>query len=89
MKPKRIFRVYQEPGHDEGLIEYTSLISSARQFTAGIHVPGRWRWRLVAANGQIVGGSQENFASRGNALRAAHREASFYAPGMAAVDVAE
>jgi len=30
-----------------------------------------WRWRLRAGNGAIVGGSQESFASRANALRAA------------------
>jgi hypothetical protein len=51
---------------------------------------GKWRWRLIAIrNGQVVAGSQEAFDSRGNALRAARREASFYAPGTAAVEVAE
>jgi uncharacterized protein YegP (UPF0339 family) len=30
-----------------------------------------WRWRLRAANGAIVGGSQESFDSRSNAVRAA------------------
>lgn len=31
----------------------------------------KWRWRLRAGNGAIVGGSQESFASRENAARAA------------------
>jgi uncharacterized protein YegP (UPF0339 family) len=31
----------------------------------------KWRWRLRAENGAIVGGSQESFASRENAARAA------------------
>ena len=31
---------------------------------------GRYRWRLIAANGQIVASSAQSFASRGNALRA-------------------
>ena len=31
----------------------------------------KWRWRLRAGNGAIAGGSQESFASRENAVRAA------------------
>lgn len=31
----------------------------------------KWRWRLRAGNGAIVGGSQESFDSRENAARAA------------------
>jgi uncharacterized protein YegP (UPF0339 family) len=31
----------------------------------------KWRWRVRAGNGAIVGGSQESFASRENAARAA------------------
>lgn len=31
---------------------------------------GKWRWRLVAANGQVVATSNECFASRSNCLRA-------------------
>jgi hypothetical protein len=77
MKPKRIFQVYESEEFEK----------------VGKHITGavvqRWRWRLVAPrNGQIVGGSQEAFDSSGNALRAARREASFYLPGVAAVEVA-
>jgi hypothetical protein len=77
VKPKRIFQVYAE----------AHLIETATLNTIGYDKP--WRWRLIATrNGQIVGGSQEAFDSRGNALRAARREASFYQPGVAAVEVA-
>ena len=77
MTPKRIFQVYtqQEAAPADG----TRTFKPAQQV---------WRWRLIALrNGQIVGGSQEAFDSRGNALRAARREASFYQPGVAAVEV--
>lgn len=77
MKPKRIFQVYKAPKHFPG----TQKV-----------VPGEfwWRWRLIAPrNEQIVGGSQEAFDSRGNALRAARREASFYQPSVAVVEVAQ
>ena len=32
---------------------------------------GKYRWRLVASNGQTVGSSGESFASKANALEAA------------------
>ena len=32
---------------------------------------GRYRWRLVASNGQTVASSGESFASKANARRAA------------------
>ena len=32
---------------------------------------GSFRWRLLAANGQIVASSGESFASKANAIRAA------------------
>jgi len=32
---------------------------------------GRYRWRIVAANGQITASSGESFDSKGNAKRAA------------------
>jgi uncharacterized protein YegP (UPF0339 family) len=32
---------------------------------------GKYRWRLVAANGQTVGSSGESFASKANATEAA------------------
>lgn len=77
MKPKRLFQVYGEK-----VVVRTSDLEEVGQ-------AGPWRWRLIATrNGQIVGGSQEAFDNRSNALRAARREASFYAPGMAAVEVA-
>jgi hypothetical protein len=77
MTAKRIFQIYEGEEFEK----------------VGKHLTGkvvqRWRWRLIATrNGQIVGGSQEAFDSRGNALRAARREASFYQPGVAAVEVA-
>lgn len=31
----------------------------------------KWRWRLLAANGQTVAGSGESFATEGSAKRAA------------------
>lgn len=34
-------------------------------------VGGSYRWRLLAANGQIVASSGESFASKANAIRAA------------------
>ena len=34
---------------------------------------GEWRWRLVAANGRIVGDSGEGYATSSNAQRAARR----------------
>ena len=34
---------------------------------------GEWRWRLVAANGRIVGDSGEGYATSSNARRAARR----------------
>lgn len=34
---------------------------------------GKYRWRIVAPNGEIVAASGESFASRGNAIRAARR----------------
>ena len=50
------------------------------------HSLSGWRWRLCSTtNWQIVGGSQESFDSRANAKRAANRECSFYAPGLAVV----
>lgn len=49
---------------------------------------GRWRWRSVSRrNGQTVGGSQEDFASRPNALRAARQEVRLYPPGVAIVAI--
>lgn len=75
MKPKRLFEVYPE------------LKDPADRWYGQT---GKWRWRLIATrNGQIVGGSQEAFDGRGNALRAARREASFYQPGQAGVEVAK
>ncbi|AMM23181.1 hypothetical protein [Variovorax sp. PAMC 28711] len=73
MKPQRVFQVYKSPKHFPGTLK---------------PVDGEfwWRWRLIAPrNGQTVGGSQEAFDSRGNALRAARREASLYPPGVAEV----
>ena len=32
---------------------------------------GKYRWRLVASNGQTVASSGESFASKGNATQAA------------------
>ena len=42
---------------------------------------GKWRWRLKAANGAVVGVSGESFDSAGNAEAAVQREASFYKDG--------
>lgn len=73
MKPKRLFQVY--PERPRSLSEAVKTQS--------------WRWRLIAPrNGQIVGGSHEAFDSKGNALRAARREASLYPDGVAAVEAA-
>lgn len=89
MKPKRIFRVYQEAGRPAGVVEVTSISSVTRKYATTSATPGPWRWRLIAArNGQIVGGSQEAFDSKANALRAARREASLLKDGFAAVEVA-
>jgi uncharacterized protein YegP (UPF0339 family) len=40
----------------------------------------KWRWRLIAANGQKVASSGESFDSRSNAVRAA-RNVKRLAPG--------
>lgn len=73
MKPKRIYQVYQE------------------QPKSVTHTQGPWRFRVLAPRApvahRIVGGSQEAFDSKGNALRAARREASLYLPGVALVEV--
>ena len=83
MKPKRIFQVYRE------LLQPKDALGRIAQ-AAGLLEVGDWRWRLIAArNGQIVGGSQEAFDSKANALRAARREASMLKDGFAAVEVAE
>lgn len=42
---------------------------------------GKWRWRLKAANGAIVGVSGESFNSFGNAEAAVQREAAYYKDG--------
>jgi uncharacterized protein YegP (UPF0339 family) len=34
----------------------------------------RWRWRLVAGNGQVVAGPQQSYSTRWGAKRAARRE---------------
>jgi len=41
------------------------------QFDAYEDLVGRWRWRLVAANGRTVATSGESFESHWHALRAA------------------
>ena len=83
MKPKRIFQVYREGAH-------TQIVSFDGKVGHLDFVKACWRWRLIATrNGQIVSGSQESFDTKGNALRAARREASFYVAGTAAVEVAE
>lgn len=51
--------------------------------------PGRWYWRLRAANGLVIADGSEGYATRSNALRAARRaidtalgaEHSLYAEG--------
>lgn len=78
MKPKRIFQVYPE----------THIVDAKTLQPVGY--AGPWRFRVIAArNEQIVGGSKEAFDSKGNALRAARREASLYPTGVAAVEVKE
>lgn len=47
---------------------------------------GRWRWRLRVGNGKNFAASNESFASRGNARRAADRMRELIATG-AFVDV--
>lgn len=34
---------------------------------------GKWRWRLVSANGNIVADSGQGYADRGDAVRMARR----------------
>lgn len=34
----------------------------------------KWRWRVVAANGQVTSGPGQAFYSRWNAKRSAHNE---------------
>lgn len=90
MKPKRIYQVYQEAGREKSILEVTSLSSRSRQYAVCDAQPGQWRFRIVAArNKQTVGGSQEAFDSKGNAMRAAKREVSLYLAGVAVVEVAE
>lgn len=87
MKPKRLFQVYREEKHTpvESVESKTGKLIAGRGLFAGY---GKWRWRTIAPrNGQIVGGSQEAFDSKSNALRAARREASLYPEGVAAVEV--
>jgi len=45
-----------------------------------------WRWRLVAANGEIIADSGEGYASKRNAREAAERVAA-YAPDADVLDV--
>lgn len=69
--PKRVFVVYPEekPGDEMS-------VDGGKTWHP---VPAKWRWRLIATrNWSIVGGSQEFFDTRGNAIRAAKKEASFY-----------
>jgi len=78
MKPKRIFQVYTQ---------HERAPNDKRTFEPYRPV---WRWRCLSGlNGQIVGGSQEAFHTKANALRAARREASLLKDGFAAVEVAE
>jgi uncharacterized protein YegP (UPF0339 family) len=46
---------------------------------------GAWRWNRVASNGERVATSGEDFDTKGNAIRAAEREAN----GEIAVEVAD
>jgi len=46
---------------------------------------GAWRWNRVAANGERVATSGEDFDTKANAIRAAEREAN----GEIAVEVAD
>ncbi|RYE43952.1 MAG: hypothetical protein EOP24_26250 [Hyphomicrobiales bacterium] len=87
MKPKRVFQVYQE---QTGTLEFTRL-SDTRVQRIPTSQGGAWRFRVLAPRApvarRIVGGSCESFHSRGNAIRAARREASLYLPGVAAVEI--
>lgn len=92
MKPKRIFQVYQQEGitHSGPLAGSNGgILFSSKPFPGSKELP-RWRWRCLSArNRQIVAGSQEAFDTKGNAIRAAKREASLYLEGIALVEVAE
>ncbi|MDM0041864.1 hypothetical protein QTI05_22680 [Variovorax sp. J22R193] len=80
MKPKRIYQVYLSRQAAPTFMKNCPVTFEGAQ----------WRWRVIAArNRQIVGGSQESFDSKGNALRAARREVSLYKDGFAVVEVAE
>lgn len=48
-----------------------------------------WRWRLLASNKRIVADGGEAYASRGNALRAAHRLAKVVEKAEIQVDKPE
>lgn len=49
---------------------YASYARKPR-FQAFKDAAGRWRWRLVAGNGEKVATSGESFSSHSNAVRAA------------------
>lgn len=80
MKPKRIFQVYRE-----------CTVMRPQKIDGPDTNDYVWRFRVLAPQApvahRIVGGSGESFHSRGNALRAARREASLYPPGVAAVEI--
>lgn len=56
-----------------------------RKFEVYQDLASKWRWRLLARNGQIVSTSNESFDKAGNALRAAKTEARHYAEGKVIV----
>lgn len=80
-RPPRVFVVYRE------VVTVGSGQSKATGFEYRYN-SRVWRWRLVAtSNWSITGGSQQDFADRGKAFRAAKRESSYYREGQAAVVV--
>lgn len=48
---------------------------------------GRWRWRRRVGNGNVSAASAEDFASRGNGLRAGRREVELYDPARFDVEL--
>jgi uncharacterized protein YegP (UPF0339 family) len=60
-------------------------MKTPRTFEVFEDTGGKWRWRCVGKNGAIVSGAQESFDTSSNAMRAARKEASYYAEGNAKV----
>lgn len=47
----------------------------------GLRLRTQWRWRVIAANGEILSGSSESYDNRGDAVEAAEMTAEIILHG--------